>query len=293
MMRYSKLLVAVVFLLCGYENTYAQNCGLVDSLVFGIVDNGNGTSDYSFTAHLSTTSGGSKSVQITIYCGTDTMVMTNCQATTTTPTTVSYGPFTRPNCASPLFLDWSGHTNSICGGSSCAGDSGVSAVPVTWLSAGYNCSSHQIQWSTASEINNSGFEVQKLLSDEWVTVAWVGGMGNSNVVTRYNLDLVPESQRTLYRIKQIDYDGKFSYSDVFAAECIDAPSLIVGPNPVSDIIRLSESVDRLTLYNTLGVAEMTSEYTNLLDVRMLKNGFYHLEVENHYQTTKYPIVVNR
>jgi len=93
-------------------------------------------------------------------------------------------------------------------------------LPVDWLSfnaeaTGNNTSS--LNWSTATELNNSHFEIERSFNGlSWNKVGQVKGNGTSNVVNNYNkLDIIPSSWTgnvAYYRIKQVDFNGKFEYS---------------------------------------------------------------------------------
>jgi hypothetical protein len=74
-----------------------------------------------------------------------------------------------------------------------------------------------LNWSTASEINNNGFEVQKSTDAEnFETIGFVKGQGFSNNKVNYTFtDKTPEST-SYYRLKQIDFDGSVSYSPVIS-----------------------------------------------------------------------------
>ena len=72
-----------------------------------------------------------------------------------------------------------------------------------------------LDWSTAQEINNNYFEVQRSANgnSNWGKIATVSGAGNSQVVRNYSaVDANPLSGINYYRIKQVDYDGHFKYS---------------------------------------------------------------------------------
>ena len=74
----------------------------------------------------------------------------------------------------------------------------------------------ELQWQTASELNNRGFEIEKSASlEEWESASFVEGKGTTSVATSYRfLDPVPFPGRNYYRLKQIDFDGQFTYSQV-------------------------------------------------------------------------------
>ena len=72
-----------------------------------------------------------------------------------------------------------------------------------------------LRWSTASEVNNSGFAVQHAKDGEFVEIGFVEGAGNTNELTDYTYrisGLEPGSHS--FRLKQIDFDGAFTYSAV-------------------------------------------------------------------------------
>jgi len=77
-----------------------------------------------------------------------------------------------------------------------------------------------INWQTASETNNDYFVVEKsedVIIFEEITI--IEGAGNSNQISYYTAeDIIFEDQIIYYRIKQIDYDGKYSYSDIIATQ---------------------------------------------------------------------------
>jgi len=66
-----------------------------------------------------------------------------------------------------------------------------------------------LNWTTASQINNDYFEIQRSTDvEEWQTISTIEGEGNSNTETTYmSLDLQPTSGISYYRLKQTDYDG--------------------------------------------------------------------------------------
>jgi photosystem II stability/assembly factor-like uncharacterized protein len=74
-----------------------------------------------------------------------------------------------------------------------------------------------LKWTTISETNNSGFEIQRAKSETqvpilWVKIGFVNGSGTSNSSHNYELtDKNVRAGRYIYRLKQIDYDGNFEY----------------------------------------------------------------------------------
>lgn len=76
-----------------------------------------------------------------------------------------------------------------------------------------------LNWSTASEINNSGFEVQrKTAAGNWINIGYVKGSGTSYSIHYYNYvdeNLAPG--RYYYRLKQLDLNGSYEYSPITSA----------------------------------------------------------------------------
>lgn len=76
-----------------------------------------------------------------------------------------------------------------------------------------------LSWRTIAEINNLGFEIQRKRkgANEWNTVGFVKGKGNSNNVNNYTFfDKLSSEGIYFYRLKQIDYDGKYKYTSVIS-----------------------------------------------------------------------------
>ncbi len=92
-------------------------------------------------------------------------------------------------------------------------------VELTSFSAAAIGSTVILNWQTAAEVNNFGFEIEKTNAGKekspysWVKVGFVKGHGNSNSPKDYSFsDAITESGKYLYRLKQIDNDGQYEYS---------------------------------------------------------------------------------
>jgi hypothetical protein len=81
----------------------------------------------------------------------------------------------------------------------------------------------KLDWQTASELNNAGFEIQKSVvsnrlipgkNQEWIKIGFVNGKGTTTEINNYSfVDNESLISKTVYRLKQIDLDGTFSYSN--------------------------------------------------------------------------------
>lgn len=92
-----------------------------------------------------------------------------------------------------------------------------------------------LNWTTASEENNSHFEVQRSSDGQvYDQIATVQGRGNSSVTQKYTfLDVSPKQGINYYRLKQVDFDGQSSYSKIIAVQSRSSKEMrvTVAPNP--------------------------------------------------------------
>lgn len=104
------------------------------------------------------------------------------------------------------------------------------------------CKGNLLTWSTASEINNSHFEIEA--SRNGVNFISIGKVKGDNISSGSNYKFFDEfkyqnDQVISYRLKQIDLNGTFSYSDVFSTKyiCERKATFTVAPNPAREEIR--------------------------------------------------------
>ncbi len=110
----------------------------------------------------------------------------------------------------------------------------------------------QLNWMTASEINNDYFEVYR--SADGLNLELIGkveGSGNSTVQKEYRLyDYMPLEGTSYYRLKQVDFDGKFEWSDYISFQNDEEVDLefTVYPNPVlgnSIQVKLNQNASKI------------------------------------------------
>ena len=138
----------------------------------------------------------------------------------------------------------------------------VVPVELTSFTAVANEDDVILNWSTATELNNFGFEVQRSVAgNEFATVGFVNGHGTTTEAKDYRfVDANLTAGNYTYRLKQVDFNGTFAYSDEVNAEVTSPAQFELAqnyPNPFnpSTTIRfaLSESGNiKLTVYNLVG-----------------------------------------
>jgi hypothetical protein len=140
---------------------------------------------------------------------------------------------------------------------------GVIPVEMTSFTSAVTNGEVVLSWTTATEVNNRGFEVERKNSNSntWINLGFVKGNGNSLSPKAYSfVDQNVTSGKFSYRLKQVDHDGSYKYSDVINAE-VGAPdqfSLSQNyPNPFNPSTRIdyqvsSDSKIRIELYSITG-----------------------------------------
>lgn len=133
-----------------------------------------------------------------------------------------------------------------CSGNAAYATISMSVLPVRFVSFTQNCqgSAVLLQWSTAFELNNNHFTVQKSSdASNWQGIAQIAGAGNSTTTRTYTYtDSAAAGGLYFYRIKQIDTDGNFSYSTVLNSNCVNTDTkkeFAIYPNPGKDVFVLS------------------------------------------------------
>jgi len=202
-------------------------------------------------------------------------------------------------------------------GTWCSG--GALPVELTLFTAVSNGNEVILNWQTATELNNYGFEVERCvaqisnLCNNWEKVGFVEGHGNSNSPKDYTFtdsqtfevleNLEGFNGVIQYRLKQLDFDGKFEYSDVVEvklAENVKAYKLEQNyPNPFNPntVIKYSIPTDvksemsnvKLVVYDILGneVATLVNEnksagnYEVKFDASNLASGVYLYRIAIH------------
>lgn len=183
-------------------------------------------------------------------------------------------------------------------------------LPVTWLNvsaAKTDNGTVNINWSTASEINNDFFTVEKSFDNRnFAEIAKINGAGNKSTISKYAFeDRNPGNGTIYYRIKQTDFNGAFDYSSVVAAfSGKTLKNLIVSPNPaVSDItvtwdapVKEQLNLQIVDMTGMVLVSELLPFNSNVATIKLddLSSGLYFITVaSNNDLVYKNRIVVKK
>ncbi len=180
----------------------------------------------------------------------------------------------------------------------------VQSLPVELVSfTGRSCQFNTVvlNWHTASEQNNAGFEVQRSRDGEnWEALTFVTGQGFSSSGGFYTYtDEHPAYNLNYYRLKQMDFGGSFEFSKVINIEIgNNNAGLTLFPNPATREVSLTLETDFegaaiLKIYNLIGekidsrmMFSAGKFYHDRIDLTGLTEGTYLLSVlagDRHYQ----------
>lgn len=136
-----------------------------------------------------------------------------------------------------------------------------------------------LKWSTSSEKNNRGFEVQRKFDDEFITIGFVEGIGTSTEINNYTfIDSNPQSGNYYYRLKQIDYDGSSEYSKEIFVEVISLSEFVLEqnfPNPFNPATNVRFNLPGTAFVN-LSVFNLVGEKVSELVNEVLEQGEHNL-----------------
>jgi hypothetical protein len=157
----------------------------------------------------------------------------------------------------------------------------------------------QINWSTATELNNLGFEIQRTNDrtfSNWDILGFVNGMGTTSEPQFYSfIDDNLTSGKYYYRLKQIDFDGTYEFSHIIEVEILNPNEFNLSqnyPNPFNPFtkIKFTSPVDafiKLSVYNITGekIIDVINKFYNAgnyeisFDGSDLNSGIYFYRIE--------------
>ena len=149
---------------------------------------------------------------------------------------------------------------------------------------------NQLTWVTASEHNNKGFFIERSADGQsWESIGWISGKGTSTAIVYYEFSDAFPLDIGYYRLQQLDFDGKITFSKVITLVQPSDNETIIYPNPARDYLTVewqaenTEGVERnLSIVNAIGttVRQLKTTAKNVqINVSNLPNGVYILRIE--------------
>lgn len=168
---------------------------------------------------------------------------------------------------------------------------GITPLPIELVGLTATCKDEGVllEWSTASELNNAYFTVERSSdATDWEQVGTLDGAGDSEVMIEYAyLDDAPHAGFTYYRLKQTDLDGTFSHTGIVAVDCAGggAFKVLLYPNPASEEMTIEvpgvQEPLHFQIFNAQGarVREGLVTMRSVVPVASLADGVYSIRIE--------------
>lgn len=182
------------------------------------------------------------------------------------------GSITNNDFCAPMFpgSNFSTNNGSTTGTTFCTCSQGVNPLPIelTAFTAACEGSGVELEWTTATEINNAFFTLTHSTDAiTWETVAVLAGAGNSNEVLHYTyMDTRSTGAISYYRLQQTDYDGTTEIFDPISVNCGEkgqAHELSVYPNPADEQFTVSVNASKADAAATVELLDITGKRTVL------------------------------
>lgn len=155
-----------------------------------------------------------------------------------------------------------------------------------------------INWSTSSELNNSHFEVLRSMDGEnWDHISRVNGQGNSDIINTYNVrDNDPIIGISYYKLKQVDFDGTFTFSkiEVVEVEKLAQEPIHIFPNPAFQYINIEKEnivLENIQIFNIQGQLitphidiSKVGDHLVRIDFNFIENGVYYIKYNDQVKS---------
>jgi hypothetical protein len=168
-------------------------------------------------------------------------------------------------------------------------------LPIELVNFDVNCidGSVKLNWTTATELNNNYYTIERSTDGiNFERIGNVDGAGNSNNIITYTwIDESPINVIAYYRLKQTDFDGTSSYSEIVASKCAyENNDVVIYPNPTKgmfsfDYISNQSEYLIVEMYNISGQLIKKKEFNDLsigpfknsVNIKELSDGIYYVK----------------
>jgi hypothetical protein len=145
-----------------------------------------------------------------------------------------------------------------------------------------------LSWYTASELNNKGFGIERTESENqiWKNIGFVQGNGTTTEEHRYSFsEILDKHGNYYYRLKQIDFNGTFEYSNIIEVK-VNSPSQYNlsqnYPNPFNPSTKIAYKLKERG-YVKLMVHDIKGELVSVLVNQTQDAGYYEVEFSGKRQ----------
>ena len=172
-------------------------------------------------------------------------------------------------------------------------------IPVELL--GFNAKQRDndnlLEWETASERNNQGYEIQRSLNaQDWENIGFVIGYGNSNEKKSYKFIDTKPFNISYYRLRQIDFDGQETFSKVASVVRDANDEVFLFPNPTTGKLNVKTTKfqpNRVRIFNNLGQILVDKTLANdEIDISSLPIGIYQIELSSETKKVQKRVIKN-
>lgn len=296
----SLLLFIAIFIT---TSTFSQStpCPVVNGYGFSTVSSASGNCTSKVFAYINNNYSSTKSVRIQVYNGlgvTGPLLIDNCLAVpaNTMSAYVETGLFTAP-CMAIITYVISGFNSSngncspgaACGTSvtviSISANAGPLPIKMSSFYATRKNNTVRLNWQSESEINGKEFIVQRKAEKDYTDIATIPATDNANGSSYSYTDYNNFKALSQYRLKMVDEDGKFAYSEVRTVKGIESVNdFNVFPNPstgsakvtVSDISEPSD-IQLIDLSGRV-IKTVSMNNTQSINITNMQNGVYMLRL---------------
>ncbi len=177
-------------------------------------------------------------------------------------------------------------------------------LPIDLLSFNGHCDNQNtvLQWSTASETNNSYFTVERSTNGiNWQIVGTIIGAGNSSYQLNYTLtDIIINEGASYYRLKQTDFNGNYKYGvAIFVHKCTNngIKYFTIFPNPTKSKFELlfdgnTSEVNTIDIFNSQGQNVYKSiGFQSMFDLLNNASGLYYMCINQNSKITRLKFIL--
>lgn len=179
---------------------------------------------------------------------------------------------------------------------SCLGGA-ITPVKLTSFNGKIEDSKALLYWTTVNEINNKGFAIER--SFDGINFNQIGFVNADNSVAvqhSYAFSDVFSNKVTWYRLKQVDDNGKFSYSNSIRLAANTKGTTFVYPNPTRGSVRVEgDKISNVSISNTLGKVVLKQDFASVnaatLNITSLSKGVYLVSIKTANATSLTKLIV--